>query len=187
MTLEYVDGGMLDVLDGRPAAAPGAPRVIDAEVALIGCAHGVAVPPGLPTGLAVDAHGAAVLPSMLPAAGADARGAFMEDWLMPLALGCARACGDTAGAAAEASRSQRNRLPKGKCCTTGNLESTSALYILIIPCLGSVPVQHGMIVTTYLVDLGPSIFDPRDVIQCRAVFPERSLFDVEDETNRRKV
>lgn len=32
------------------------------------------------------------------------------------------------------SRSQLNKEPKGKCCTTGNLDSTSALYILIMPC-----------------------------------------------------
>lgn len=29
--------------------------------------------------------------------------------------------------------SQAKREPKGKCCTTGNLERTSALYILIMP------------------------------------------------------
>lgn len=37
------------------------------------------------------------------------------------------------GAVALGSRSQLNREPNGKCCTTGNLESTSALYILIMP------------------------------------------------------
>jgi len=36
--------------------------------------------------------------------------------------------------------SQANRAPKGKCWTTGNLESTSALYILIMP---YVCVSHG--------------------------------------------
>ena len=30
--------------------------------------------------------------------------------------------------------SKLNKEPKGKCCTTGNLERTSALYILIMPC-----------------------------------------------------
>lgn len=37
------------------------------------------------------------------------------------------------GSTAFGSWSQRNREPNGKCCTTGNFESTSALYILIIP------------------------------------------------------
>ena len=36
---------------------------------------------------------------------------------------------------ASGSRSQLNRVPNRKCCTTGSLLSTSALYILIIPLL----------------------------------------------------
>lgn len=37
------------------------------------------------------------------------------------------------GTTAFGSWSQRKRDPNGKCCTTGNFESTSALYILIMP------------------------------------------------------
>lgn len=37
------------------------------------------------------------------------------------------------GSTAFGSRSQLNREPNGKCCTTGNFDSTSALYILIMP------------------------------------------------------
>lgn len=37
------------------------------------------------------------------------------------------------GGTALGSRSQLSKDPKGKCCTTGNLDSTSALYILIMP------------------------------------------------------
>lgn len=40
---------------------------------------------------------------------------------------------DTGGGIAFGSRSQLKREPKRKCWTTGNLERTSALYILIIP------------------------------------------------------
>lgn len=39
------------------------------------------------------------------------------------------------GAAALGSASHENREPNGKCCTTGNLDRTSALYILIMPLL----------------------------------------------------
>jgi hypothetical protein len=47
--------------------------------------------------------------------------------------GCDVVCTEVVGAGALGLRSQRKREPKGKCCTTGNLERTSALYILIMP------------------------------------------------------
>lgn len=41
---------------------------------------------------------------------------------------------EVGGGEAVGSSSQLNKDPNGKCCTTGNLDNTSALYILIIPC-----------------------------------------------------
>lgn len=55
------------------------------------------------------------------------------------ASGRGRACGPevawtvVGGEIAWGSRSKLNRDPKGKCCTTGNFDRTSALYILIMP------------------------------------------------------
>jgi len=40
-----------------------------------------------------------------------------------------------ANSSGESAGRQGKRLPKSKCCTTGNLPSTSALYILIMPVL----------------------------------------------------
>lgn len=50
------------------------------------------------------------------------------------ALGCEEVCTLAWMAGAEGSGVQAKSEPKGKCWTTGNLERTSALYILIIPC-----------------------------------------------------
>lgn len=42
-------------------------------------------------------------------------------------------CVEGGGAVELGSCCQRNKEPKGKCWTTGNLDRTSALYILIMP------------------------------------------------------
>lgn len=69
------------------------------------------------------AHGAAVAPSWWAAA------------VAAVAMGWFAMCMLCWGAAASGFVSQENSEPKGKCCTTGNLERTSALNILIMPCL----------------------------------------------------
>lgn len=50
-------------------------------------------------------------------------------------------CSEEVGAGIRGSRSQRKREPIGKCCTTGNLERTSALYIFIMPCIYEIVVN----------------------------------------------
>jgi hypothetical protein len=50
------------------------------------------------------------------------------------ALGCEEVCTLAWILGALGSAVQLKSEPKGKCWTTGNLESTSALYILIMPC-----------------------------------------------------
>lgn len=78
----------------------------------------------------IDAHGTLVLASTFGRTLAD--DAPISGWT-------GRACGPdvewavVAGAMALGSRSQLNREPNGKCCTTGNFDKTSALYILTIP------------------------------------------------------
>lgn len=85
------------------------------------------------------------------------------------------------------SRSQLNREPNGKCCTTGNLDSTSALYILIIPCLQLVYRVHPHLHHKYLVNLGPAGLDARNIVEHWTVLPERALLHVVDEADGRKI
>lgn len=110
----------------------------------------------------VDAHGAAVeaIPGPLPVA-AFAQGALVDGiplcgwafgicWAQGAAVpvelfmptpapeegGCCCACTlGPAEVAASGSRSHLKNFPKGKCCTTGNLPSTSASYIFNMPLL----------------------------------------------------
>ena len=94
-------------------------------------AHGAAVPiPGSGTIIGLLAHGAFV-PSC---GGGGARAeAFSSDGLGPSLTGWFDVCTEDGGGAALGSCSQLRREPKRKCWTTGNLERTSALYILTIP------------------------------------------------------
>ena len=68
-----------------------------------------------------------------------ALGRAVEDDGGPASGTTGRPCGpDVAwtvvgGMTALGSRSKLKRDPNGKCCTTGNFDRTSALYILIIP------------------------------------------------------
>lgn len=82
------------------------------------------VPPG--AGRGAVAQGALV-PISGPGLGAEAVASVGRDW------GPEAVCIEVGGGIALGSRSQLKRNPKGKCCTTGNLDSTSALYILIMP------------------------------------------------------
>lgn len=98
---------------------------------------------GVPPGGRADAQGAVVAPGTAePGCPPFAQGALVP---VPgpgtdVAVGDGTACCDAAmlwvvggGGTALGSRSQLSKDPNGKCCTTGNLESTSALYILIMP------------------------------------------------------
>lgn len=49
------------------------------------------------------------------------------------AMGWSVKCIEFSGVVASGSFSQEKREPNWKCCTTGNLERTSALNILIMP------------------------------------------------------
>lgn len=109
-------GGILEV-SGRAEGA-GAAVVPDA-------AHGATVGPAVGGGLDAAAQGALV---PLPGAGIVAgAGSFGRDW------GPEAVCTEAGGGMALGSRSQLKRNPNGKCCTTGNLPSTSPLYIFIMP------------------------------------------------------
>ena len=94
-------------------------------------AHGAAVPiPGSGIIIGLLAHGA-FFPSC---GGGGARAeAFSSDGLGPSLTGWFDVCTEDGGGAALGSCSQLKREPKRKCWTTGNLERTSALYILTIP------------------------------------------------------
>ena len=92
---------------------------------------------GVAFALSAVAHGAAV-----PVAGvvvAFAQGALVPDSAAGPGGAWGRACVVWAwgcwfwGGMAFGSGSKLNNEPKGKCCTTGNLERTSALYILSMP------------------------------------------------------
>jgi len=80
--------------------------------------------------------------------------------------------------------SQLKREPKGKCCTTGNFDKTSALYILIIPFVEATSARTKTCwkLTSYLVDFGPSSSDARNVKQNGTVLPERPLLHIIDKT-----
>lgn len=96
-------------------------------------AHGAAVPtPGTKPGVdvALLAHGAFV-PS--PDACVVRAEAFSRDKPGPSRMGWLDAWTDVGGGLASGSWSQLKREPKRKCWTTGNLERTSASYILIMP------------------------------------------------------
>ena len=81
---------------------------------------------------------------------------------------------DEGGDGAVESGSQLKRLPKRKCWTTGNLERTSALYILIMPCrvfsfnsycFGFDLGQSKQIIVPYLVYFPPSGTHAGDVVE----------------------
>lgn len=132
-----------------PGACPADDAVHGALVGAIGpggsrdvSGRAVAVDsPGMHPSL-LAAHGAAV-PAPTGAAGVPvAQGALVPDGGICPADGTAGSLGwdcvadvwtDVLSGTAFGSRFQLKREPKGKCCTTGNLDSTSALYILIIP------------------------------------------------------
>lgn len=86
-------------------------------------AQGAAVPPG--GGAVVGCPVAVAHGALVP--GPAAAGALGRGWDVD------EVCAVCGGGMALGSRSQLKREPKGKCCTTGNLERTSALYILIMP------------------------------------------------------
>lgn len=58
-----------------------------------------------------------------------------DDEPNPSLTGWLAAWTEGAGAAASGSGSKLKREPKRKCCTTGNLDRTSALYIFSMPLL----------------------------------------------------
>lgn len=118
-------GGRREV-SGRVAGAP------DDSIGLP-VAHGAAVGPmGGARVLDPDVVQGALVP-------APALGRALEDDGGPASGTTGRPCGPdvvwtvVVGIAAFGSRSKLKRDPKGKCCTTGNFDKTSALYILIIP------------------------------------------------------
>jgi len=95
-------------------------------------------------GTRADTHGAAVplaggIPLLLllvdipgSASGSRSAGVCFDD--DALDLGWLDVCTLAWICLAAASFSQANIDPKGKCCTTGNLDSTSAWYIFSMPC-----------------------------------------------------
>lgn len=94
-------------------------------------AHGAAVPiPGSSIITGLLAHGAFI--ASCGGGGARAE-AFSSDGLGSSRTGWFDMCTEDGGGAALGSCSQLKREPKRKCWTTGNLERTSALYILTIP------------------------------------------------------
>ena len=105
------------------------------------------------------------------------------------AFGCEAVCTLAAMAGAEGSGVQAKREPKGKCWTTGNLERTSALYIFIIPYFGEVSMSERRVGWRgrYLVDLRPSGFHARHIVQDRAVLPEWTLLYVVNEADGAEV
>lgn len=129
--------GILE-LPGREVGGLVGPPAKDAwEPSLLDPAHGAAVAPvgaslvfdsDLAQGAWVPASGMgrAAATEGMPGSGAVGRAWGPED-----------VCTVEGGGMAFGSRSQLNREPNGKCCTTGNFERTSALYILIIPCFSS--------------------------------------------------
>lgn len=133
-------GGILEV-PGREVGSLGGPSAKDAwELSLLDPTHGAAVAPvggslvfdsDLAQGAWVPAPGMgrAAATEGMPCSGAVGRAWGPED-----------VCTVEGGGIAFGSRSQLNREPNGKCCTTGNFERTSALYILIIPCLSSASI-----------------------------------------------
>jgi hypothetical protein len=54
---------------------------------------------------------------------------------------------------------------------------------LPFPCRGisTFVIYMGICSPSHLVDLGPTVFDARNVVQRRAVLPEWTLLDIEDE------
>lgn len=85
---------------------------------------------GVPLGFG-DALGPLVLAhgALVPGPG----GCGADEPVSSVLRGAAAAWAAAIGATVLGSRSQLNNDPNGKCWTTGNLESTSALYILIMP------------------------------------------------------
>ena len=103
--------------EGIPLVAEGLP------------AHGAGIPT-LGFGEGVDDHWALV-------AGCGRADAWLMDGAATSCFcGWLDACAELGGGMASGLRSQLKREPKRKCWTTGNLERTSALYILIIPFWG---------------------------------------------------
>ena len=146
------DGGSLDtVVPAHGARVAGNPVVPACPV------HDV-FGPGKALDLCVgaDDHGAAV-PAAPPGGGRAMVGVDEGGMFETREGGCDVECADIVGAGALGLRSQRKREPKGKCCTTGNLERTSALYILIIPWRAS--IWKPAVVDKYkkyLIDLSPA-------------------------------
>jgi hypothetical protein len=150
-------------------------------------------------GARADAQGAAVAPGAAPLA----QGALVpavgsgSEAVVEVEAGCCgpdMVCVVGGGGTAFGSRSQLNREPKGKCWTTGNFESTSALYILIMPCRPESLLEHPILHDdlferrqTNLVDLAPSRLNTRYVVQHRAVLPEGTPFHVVYEPDGREI
>lgn len=147
----------------RPSAEPSTCRVVAAHGALVGGSMDLAPPP-MPgvLGGTVEAvgralvgiccrwvHGADVpIVLVLTPWRGSVSGVLHGAWVPAVALEGASGvpllsdgvgvwlatCTEGAVAVALGSRSQLKREPKGKCCTTGNLERTSAMYIFSMPC-----------------------------------------------------
>lgn len=129
-----------DAAQGALVGAIGPGAVLEApsaglapgKLSLRAAAHGAAVGPieGRRDSEPAVAHGALVPASTLGRAVLDdapPSGTFGRAWGPDVAWTV------VGGATALGSLSQLNRDPKGKCCTTGNLDKTSALYIFTIP------------------------------------------------------
>lgn len=125
-------GGSRD-LPGRVALEPGESGaggpslLVAAQGAAVGPIGGARAPAPAPA----VAHGAFVPLSIFGRAVAEDGGP--ESGITGRPCGPDVVCTVDGGATAYGSRSQLNKEPNGKCCTTGNLDKTSALYILIMP------------------------------------------------------
>ena len=98
---------------------------------------------------------------------------------------------DVGGVRVLGSRSQLKSEPKRKCWTTGNLERTSALYILIMPWVGF-SFEHAVGKRVgkrgyYLVDLAPAPPNPGDIKQHRRMLPERAPLDIVNKPHRAEI
>ena len=142
---------VVDRVDVLPAFAHGA-AVVAAGGSGVDDFHGARVgwlgpvgtdaDAGSREGIRDDAHGAAVPPvaGIAPLPAANTPGSAMGSRnggcgrdVGPFDLGWLAVCTLAWICWAVGSRSQANNEPNGKCCTTGNLESTSAWYIFSIP------------------------------------------------------
>lgn len=141
---DELDESALALVHGAAVVPPGGGNgVEDVHGALVGWFGPLGICMGARPGTRDDAHGAAVPgPGAIPlldlvpgsAMGSRKPGCGLIEGDAAVARGWLAVCTLAWICCATGSFSQVNSDPKGKCCTTGNLDSTSALYIFNMPC-----------------------------------------------------